>query len=132
MQAQNGSEDVHDLRSPTFHARKWSSAASRTASDELGDDLCSPTEYALLMAIAYSATYSMLADDPRLIEWFGETLPGLRKEIKFATEVSMSRLKLYSTKDFTALQAFTLYIVGFTFRVRRCQANNGKDDEDLG
>jgi hypothetical protein len=90
-----------------FMPEKWSRGALGADEDEAG----SPTEYALLMAIAYSATCSLLADDPRLVEWFGETLAGLRKKVTFATEVSMSRLKLYAAKDFMALQAFTLYIV---------------------
>ena len=90
-----------------FMPEKWSNPMP----DDYGNDICTPVEYALLMAVSYSATCSMLDDDPRLVEWFGESLAGLRKKITFATEVSMSRLKLYATKDFMALQAFALYIV---------------------
>jgi hypothetical protein len=102
---------------PTFSAvqlfmpEKWSQASQQSGVGDFVDDLSSHIEHALLMAIAYSATCSLLAEDLRIVEWFGETLDGLRKKITFATEVSMSRLKMYSTRDFTALQAFTLYIV---------------------
>ena len=100
-----------------FMPEKWSNVGPQPVASDLEDGACSQVEYALLMAIAYSATSSMLEDDPRLDEWFSETLSGLRKKITFATEVSMSRLKMYATKDFTALQAFTLYIVSHAFLV---------------
>ena len=96
-----------------YMPEKWSNPTQ----DDHDHDICSPVDYALLMAIAYSATCSMLDDDPRLIDWFGESLAGLRRKVTFATEVSMSRLKLYSTRDFTALQAFSLYIVSLCHRM---------------
>jgi hypothetical protein len=120
-----------------FMPEKWSNAGQLSGPNNQEHEICSPIEHALLMSIAYSATCSLLADDSRLVEWFGETLAGLRRKITFATEVSMSRLKMYATKDFMALQAFTLYIVGGRFFPKFSSMNmialtRDADDKDIG
>jgi hypothetical protein len=102
-----------------------------------GLDSCPPIDYALLISIAYSATCSLTEDDPRLEQLFGETLAGLRQKVTFSAEVAMSRVNLFATNDFTALQAFTLYIVsGFflplpTLLVDRNQTTKVLDDNSL-
>ncbi|KIV99600.1 hypothetical protein, variant [Verruconis gallopava] len=94
----------------TYMPEKWSNFASARPPNPFSEAVCSPIEYALLMSIALAATCSLTEDDPRLPEMFGDKLAGLRKKVYFATEVSISRIKLASTNNFTALQAFTLYI----------------------
>lgn len=93
-----------------LNPEKWSGQVSHNLPPYAEEDISS-IEYALLMAIAYATTYSLIEDDPRIEDLFHGTLADLRQKVTFSTEVAMSRVKLSATKDFTALQAFTLYIV---------------------
>ena len=67
-----------------FMPEKW---PHRFESTQPKEDACTPVEYALLMTVAYSATCSMMEDDPRISRWFGETHSGLRKKITLTTVI---------------------------------------------
>ena len=83
----------------------------------LGLESCTASEQALLTSIMFCATYCLAKDDERIETMFHETYSGLRSKVTHAVEVAMSRLNLATTRDFMALQAFTIYIVRASQRV---------------